>query len=295
MKYVITGSLGHISRPLVAGLVKAGNEVTVITSQPERLKEIESLGARGLAGSVEDFAFVSAALKGADAVYLMIPPNTAAPQYRVYQKKVADNYARAVAENGIRFAVSLSSIGAHLENGAGPIDGVAYLERKLAEVKGLSTVALRPSYFFLNLLGQVGLIKHMNIAGSNFGSTDEKLVLTDTNDIAGVALKKLLALDFSGFTIEYIASDERHPSEVASVLGTAVGKPETPWISFPDEQALKGMMDAGFPAEIAGMYVEMGQRLNEGKLQEDYWKHRPSLGSTKLEDFAKLFASVYNN
>lgn len=295
MKYVITGSLGHISRPLVAGLVQAGQEVIVITSQPERLKDIESLGAQGLAGSVEDQAFVTGAFKGADAVYLMIPPNVARSNYQEYQRNVADIYAKAVADNHIKYAVALSSIGAHLEKGAGPIDGVAYLERTLAAIHGLSVVALRPSYFFINLLGQAGLIKHMNIAGSNFGSTEEKLVLTDTNDIAEVALKKLLALDFSGFNIQYIASDERHPSEIAKVLGTAVGKPETPWVSFTDDQALKGMTDSGFPAEIAALYIQMGQRINEGKLQEDYWKHRPQLGKVKLEDFASVFVTVYNN
>ncbi len=295
MKYVITGSLGHTSQPIVAGLVKAGHEVTVITSQAERLKDIASLGAKGLAGSVEDESFISAAFKGADALYLMIPPNIHAPQYKDYQKKVADIYAKAVEQNGIKFVVALSSIGAHLGNGAGPIDGVAYLEKKLAGIKGLNTVALRPSYFFLNLLGQAGLIKHMNIAGSNFGNTDEKLVLTDTNDIAEVALQKLEALDFTGFNVQYIASDERHPNEIAKVLGTAVGKPETPWITFPDDQALKGMTDSGFPEEIAGLYVQMGQRIREGKLQEDYWKNRPQLSKVKLEDFAGLFVTVYNN
>jgi uncharacterized protein YbjT (DUF2867 family) len=34
--YVITGSVGHISRPIIQGLVKAGKEVRVITSTPAR-------------------------------------------------------------------------------------------------------------------------------------------------------------------------------------------------------------------------------------------------------------------
>ena len=40
-KYVITGSIGHISKPLVEGLIKAGKDVTVITSNNDRVKEIE--------------------------------------------------------------------------------------------------------------------------------------------------------------------------------------------------------------------------------------------------------------
>ena len=38
MKIVVTGSLGHISKPLTETLVKNGHEVTVISSNPERKK-----------------------------------------------------------------------------------------------------------------------------------------------------------------------------------------------------------------------------------------------------------------
>lgn len=46
MKITITGSLGHIGRPLTNGLVQKGHAVTVISSNPERQKEIEALGAK---------------------------------------------------------------------------------------------------------------------------------------------------------------------------------------------------------------------------------------------------------
>ena len=51
--YVITGSLGNISRPIVEGLVKAGKNVKVITHSSDRVKEIEKLGAKALVGSVQ--------------------------------------------------------------------------------------------------------------------------------------------------------------------------------------------------------------------------------------------------
>ena len=38
----------------------------------------------------------------------------------------------------------------------------------------------------------------------------------------------------------------------------------------------------------------MGQVMNDGTMFEDYWKHRPALSKTKLEDFAKVFAAAYN-
>ena len=36
MKYVVTGSLGNISKPLAERLIAAGHEVTVMSSNPEK-------------------------------------------------------------------------------------------------------------------------------------------------------------------------------------------------------------------------------------------------------------------
>ncbi|MDQ2862626.1 MAG: hypothetical protein M3R50_03065 [Bacteroidota bacterium] len=52
MKIIVTGSLGHISKPLVKELIKKDNQVTVISSNVERKKDIETLGAFVAIGSL---------------------------------------------------------------------------------------------------------------------------------------------------------------------------------------------------------------------------------------------------
>ncbi len=131
--------------------------------------------------------------------------------------------------------------------------------------------------------------------GSNFGGTSEKLVLTHTSDIADVVASELLGLKFRGHSIRYIASDERHPKEIAALLGNAIGKPGLPWVEFKDEDAFNGMLQGGLNKEIATGYVEMGRALREGRMQGDYWKNKPVLGKVKFESFAKEFAAVYNS
>jgi hypothetical protein len=37
-----------------------------------------------------------------------------------------------------------------MRKGAGPIDGLGYLEEQLLGLQNVNTVALRPSYFFYN-------------------------------------------------------------------------------------------------------------------------------------------------
>jgi uncharacterized protein YbjT (DUF2867 family) len=295
MNYVITGSLGHVSKPIVEALIKANNAVTVITSKQENVAAIEAIGAKAAVGSVEDAAFLNKAFAGADAAYLMIPPNfNPKGEWKTYLMSVADNYVAAVKQHQIKHVVVLSSVGAHLRNGAGPVDGLGYLEEKLNELSDIHAVYLRPSYFYYNLFAQIGLLKQAGIFGANYGGK-EKLILVDTNDIAAVAIKFLLSLNFTGKLVEYISTTEVTTDEVAKVLGEAVGKPNTPWVVFTDEQNLEGAIGAGLNKTIAEGYTEMGNSLRTGKMQEDYWKQgvQPT-GNLRLADFAKQFAAAYH-
>jgi uncharacterized protein YbjT (DUF2867 family) len=295
MKYVITGSLGHISKPVVERLVKDGQQVTVITSNGDRKSDIEALGAKAAVGSVEDAAFISNTFSGADAVYLMIPPNWGVANWMEYQQKVADNYAAAISANNIKHVVQLSSIGAHMRKGAGPVDGLGYLEDQLLKLTDVHVKMLRPSFFYYNLFSMIPLIKGMNIMGANYGGTDEKLVLVHTSDIADALYAALSGLQFTGYTIEYIASDERGLDEIAAVLSAAIDKPGIPWVVFSDEQSLQGMLQAGLSETIAEGYTTLGTGIRTGAVQEDYWKNRPtSFGKIKLEDFANEFAAAFN-
>jgi nucleoside-diphosphate-sugar epimerase len=294
MNYTITGSLGHISQPIVKKLISEGHNVTVVTSNMNKQSEIEKLGAKAAVGSVYDLVFLKSAFSGSDAVYLMLPNDYSVTDLLSTQKEVANNYLEAVKENRIKYIVLLSSIGANLRKGAGPIDGLGYLEEQLEKLTDTHVKALRPSYFYYNLQAMAGLIKQADIAGASFGSDSEKLVLTHTDDIAEVASGHLLSLNFSGFTTQYIASDERFTKDIASVLGLAVGKPNTPWIIFTDEQAREGMANAGLGETFVDAYIQMNKALRTGVLQADYWNNKPAtLGKVKLEDFAKEFAANY--
>lgn len=295
MKYVITGAAGHISKPVAEKLLAGGHLVTVISRRAENLKELVGKGATAAIGSVEDVRFLTETFEDANAVYTMVPPNMAAADWKGYIAQTGANYAQAIKNSGVTHVVNLSSIGAHMSQGAGPVSGLYFAEQALNGLKNVNILHLRPSYFFDNLLSNSGLIKQLNIMGSNFGGEGFKMALAATSDIAEAAAAELLKLNFTGSSVRYIASDERDTSEIASLIGSAVGKPGLPWVVFSDEQAYGGMIQAGLPPEIAKNYEEMGHAIHTGKMTEDYWKNRPAqLGKVKLENFAKTFATVYN-
>jgi uncharacterized protein YbjT (DUF2867 family) len=294
MKYVITGSLGHISKPVVTALVKAGHDVTVITSNSARVKDIEALGAKAQVGAVEDVAFLEKAFAGADIVYTMTPPSNSAKDLKAHLAQVGKNYAAAISANNIKYVVNLSSMGAHLSAGVGPVSGLHGGEQALNAVPGINVRHLRPAYYYYNFLSMIPLVKHMDIIGSNFNIGNKKFPITDQADIAAVAIEELLRHDFTGVSVRYIASDEISTSDIGSVLGKAIGKPGLQWVQFTDEQALGGMMQGGLSEEAASNLVEMGKAFQSGIMTEDYWKHHPHLEKTKLEDFSRAFADAYN-
>lgn len=290
-RYVVTGSLGHISRQIVEGLVRAGKDVTVITSSADRVHEIKQLGATAAIGDVRDAAFVNNAFSGAEVVYTMIPPIWTTDNWRETLKNVGRNYAEAIRSNVVRHVVNLSSIGAHLPQGVGPVSGLYDFEQMLNAIPGLNVKHLRPSFFFYNFHSQIPLAQQ-GFIGGNYGDNNEKLFLTHTDDIAGAALEELLGADFRGSSVRYIIGDERSGSEIAAALGNAIGK-DLKWVGFTDEQQLQGLLQAGLSRTHAENYTEMGKALRDGSMQSDARKYLPLFSKIKLEHYAQEFAGAF--
>ncbi|MBN8878724.1 MAG: NmrA family NAD(P)-binding protein [Sphingobacteriales bacterium] len=293
MNYVITGAAGHISHALTQHLLNAGHSVTVVGRQQKNLQSLTGKGAKAAIGSVEDVSFLKKIFTGADAVYTMSPPNFGAADMKGFIAQTGKNYTEALKAAGVKNVVNLSSVGAHMPTGCGPVSGLYQTEQSLNSLPGVNILHLRPSYFYQNLLANIGLIKQAGIIGGNFSIPDGKFPIVDPSDIATVAADALLKLDFTGTSHRYIAGDEVGTDKIAAVLGKAIGKPDLQWVKFSDEQALAGMLQAGLPQTIAENYVEMGQAMDSGKMFEEYRKQVVKLGKVKLEDFAKEFASAY--
>ena len=295
MKYVVTGSLGNISNPLAEKLISAGHIVTIVSSNADRVKQIEALGAKAAIGSVEDVYFLTKTFTGADAVYTMVPPHFGAANWKKYIAGIGENYAEAIHASGVKNVVNLSSIGAHMPEKCGPVSGLYFVEKALNALDRLNVKHLRPGFFYPNLLANAGMAKHMGIIGGNYGE-GATLVMVHPADIAEVAAEEMTGLSFTSKSVRYIASDEKTTDEIASILGKAIGKPDLPWVNFKDEDSLAGMLQAGLPEDVAKNYAEMGSAMRTGEMASDYLKNKPAtLGKNKLEDFAPVFAAVYAN
>lgn len=293
MKITITGSLGNISKALTMQLVEQGHDVRVISSNAAKAGDIQQLQATPLIGSVEDYDFVKNTFSGSDAVYCMIPPNFSAPNYNAFTVTVGKNYAKAVQANDIKYVVNLSSSGSPLA-GNSPLTNYQNLETWLNELPSVNVLHLRPGGFYSNFFGSIGLIKYQGIIGNNFGE-ESNLFMSHPEDIAEAAATALSSLSFTGKNILYIVSDKKNGRQIAQILGAAIGKPELPWIQFPDEQLLQALLQNGFSKEAAQHYiVDMGIAIREGLLEKHYEENKyPVFGKRSFTEFAELFARVY--
>lgn len=294
MKIVLTGSIGNIGKPLTQELVQKGHSVAVISSKTERKIDIETLGAKAAIGSLEDTDFLTTTFRGADAVYLMVPPVDYF-DHSIDVKGVfietARNYVQAIQESEIKRVVHLSSIGAHTEKGNGMLAFLYMAEqilKKLPEEVAITT--LRPVGFYYNMFGFIDLIKTQGAIVQNYGG-DEKEPWVSPLDIAAVVAEEIVK-PFEGRKFRYVASDEVSPNEVAKILGEAIGKPNLKWKALPDKQLLNGMLNAGMTPQAAKGIVEM----NAGRINgfyNDYNENKPVLGKVKTTNFAKEFATVF--
>jgi uncharacterized protein YbjT (DUF2867 family) len=297
MKIIITGSLGHISKPLTETLVQKGHLVTVISSNPGKENAITALGAVAAIGSLEDIRFLTHIFTGADAVYCMVPPNNYfdhSLNLLDYYRRLGNNYAQAILQSGVKRVVNLSTIGAHLEKGSGILLGAHDVQEILNKLPAdVSITHIRPTSFYYNLYGYVAMIKTQGCIAANYGA-DDIIPWVSPKDIAAVIAEEIITARV-GRRIQYVASEELSGNETAAILGAAIGMPDLKWILVSEKQTLEGLETAGMNKQIAAGLVEMYASLHSGLLAEDYYHNKPVvMGSTKLVDFAKEFAAVFN-
>jgi uncharacterized protein YbjT (DUF2867 family) len=292
MNFTLTGSLGNTGKPLAEQLVKAGHSVTVITSDATRKEAIESIGAKAAIGSVTDTNFLADAFSEADGVFAMTPPNLGGSNIISNTTEAGKAFAAAIKKAAVKKVVMLSSIGADLPSGNGPIAGLHNIEGLYNQLDDVAVTYLRAGYFYLNFFNDIPVIKGMGIMGANYPATTS-LPLVHPADIAVAAAEELQHAS-SGKKIRYVVSDIVTPGELAASLGKAVGKENLPWIEMTDEQFLGALTQAGLPEEMAGLYTEMGKGFREGHIPAHFVSEgSPVEGKVKLSDFAKEFATKF--
>jgi uncharacterized protein YbjT (DUF2867 family) len=290
--YVILGASGNTGSIIANSLLSAGKKVRVVGRDLGRLQRFVDKGAEAFTADLSDAATLTKAFTGARAAYLMLPP----AKSREEQERDSDGIAKAVKESGLRYAVHLSSYGAQVAKGAGPVSGLHSSEQKLNTIDGLNVLHLRAAYFMENNLAAIGMIHGMGIFG-NALLPDLKIPMAATRDVGDYAAQRLLHLDFSGKqTRELLGERDLSMMEATAVIARGIGNPNLRYEQFPYDQVQQALTQLGVPPKGAAMYIEMYKAINAGVLVPLEPRSPENSAPTSFEQFVQeVFAPAYHS
>ena len=291
--YTITGATGNIGHRITENLLDVGHKVRAVARNVEKLQTLVEKGAEAFSGSLEDTEFLTRAYQGSDAVFAMTPPDSQSNDFRAFQNDIAKSHISAIKSAGLKNVVALSSIGAHLTEGAGIVQGLNDFEQHLNNLKDVNVLVLRPAYFMENIYMQMDVIKNMGITGSSL-APDVSQPVVATKDIAAVAARRLSDLAIKGHSIEYILGQRNLTyTDITRALGKAIGREDLKYVQFSYEDAQKAMVEMGLTDNIAGLLVSLARAINDGTILSHYERTAENTTETSIEEFAKEFAAAF--
>jgi uncharacterized protein YbjT (DUF2867 family) len=293
--YVITGATGNTGKVIAESLLAQGEKVRVIGRSEERLRFLAEKGAEPLVGSLDDAAFLAEAMRDARAIFTMIPPNyTVTENFRAYQGRIIEAFVKAIKDSGVTHVVNLSSLGASLPEGTGPIKGLHDSEQQLNSLEGVNVVHLRPTFFMENLLSGVNVIQQMGVNGSA-SRPDVSVPMIATKDIAEAAARLMLNPTFTGKQVrELLGPRDYTMIEATKILGRAIGKEDLTYVQVPYEQVRQAMLAQGMSESVANEMIELFESTNEGRIRPTGERTQENTTRTTLEEFAEeTFSPAY--
>jgi len=288
--YVILGASGNTGSIIADFLLSKGKKVRVVGRDAGRLQRFVRQGAEPFTGDMSNAAALTKAFSGARAAYLLLPPITS----REDQERESDAIAQAITESGLPYAVNLSSYGAHVPEGTGPVTGLHSSEQKLNAIQGLNVLHLRAAYFMENNLSAISMIQEMGIFGHAL-LPDLKMPMMTTRDVGNYAAPRLLDLDFSGKqTRELLGERDLTMAEATAIIARGIGK-DLRYVQFPYDHVQQGLEQMGMPPKKAEVYIEMFTAINAGVLAAQEPRSQENTTPTSFEEFVQdVFAPAYH-
>ena len=286
--YVLLGANGQITSQLASQLLADGLPVRVIGRSAATMAPLAAAGAQLAVGDPGDARFLAQAFEGATAAYTMIPPCYAEPDMHAAQDRIGAAIAQALAMSRVPRVVNLSSIGAELASGTGPIEALHAQEARLNALPGLALLHLRPGSFMENFLPLAGVVATAGVL-PGMEAPDVPLPLVATRDVAATAARALLSPELQGVQVLHAP---RHVTmrEAAAILGAAVGRPALPYVQSDPAAGQAQLRAQGMSASAAAKIAALAHWLSTTAL-ESVTAAPAVVQPTTLERFAaEVFA-----
>lgn len=290
----IIGGSGQVGGKVARLLLAQGCRIRVIARRAAGLASLVRDGAESVCGDVGDSDFLKQALADTTGLFFSVPPAFTASDMIAEQNALAEAMTAVVRQSAIPKIVNMSSVGADLPSGTGPIVVLNRQEQRLNELKGADVVHLRAAWFMENLLYRIGGIK---AAGKLMYmiKPDVPMYAVATADIAAAAATALSELSFAGKSVRYLLGQRTLSfAQMASIIGSAIGKPDLAYEQVAAERIKQALMAHGYSRNGAEMFEQTANAFNNGVLQSTVARNIENTTATSLEAFAsEVFAPAY--
>lgn len=265
--FVVVGATGNTGSVVAETLLNRKQPVRVIVRSADKAAAWHAKGAAVAVASLDDVPALVKAFDGAKGVYLMVPPNYEATAWLSEQQARMDRAADAVKQSGIGHVVYLSSIGAQLPGGTGPIRAVHYGEGKLAGVVKQLTI-LRPPSFMENWAPVIGAAKAQGVLPT-FLAPAVRIPTISTRDIGRIGAEQLLAGGQGRKVMELAGPEDYSPDQAAQALSAILGQTVTAQ-HVPLSAVVPTLRSFGFSDEAAKLFEEMYTSFSRGAIAYEH-------------------------
>jgi len=262
--HVLLGSSGQITCQVARRLLAGGHAVRVVGRHAQAMAALRAAGADIAAGDPSDAAFLARAFDGAMTAYTMTPPCHTEPDMGVAQARIGEAVAQALHRTRVPRVVNLSSIGAELPGGTGPIVPLHAQERRLDALAGIDLLHLRPGSFMDNTLQAAASIAAGGpLAGME--APDAPVPMVATRDVAAVIARELVTPRHRGVLLLH-AGAPLTMRAVAAALGAAIGRPDLPCAQGGLHLRRRHLRAEGFSADAADRLEDLARWLSRGAM-----------------------------
>jgi len=260
----ITTPTGTVGAAVAESLHAANAKLRLIARDPSRLPATLREHAEVVAGSHADPVVLEAALAGADALFVLVPPNFTAPDVTEHYLAFARPIADAVRAHGVSRLVAVSSLGRGFAGPAGLLSA-AWAMDEVLESSGAAYRSLQPPFFMENLLRQLPMIRERGMFVLA-AEPDAPLAAVATADIARTAAGLLADPTWtSQADVPVRAPVDHTPREMARIMSEVLGKPiafqpatladyRAQYLSLGASPAIADAMVEMAEAQAAGVY-----------------------------------------
>lgn len=261
--YVIAGATGRVGSAAARTLLTAGAQVRVLVRRPSDAERWEAQGAEARVVSLEDRPALTEALQGCAGLFALLPFDLTVDDLDDHADRLIASVTGAVAGAGVPHVVMLSSGGADLAEGTGPITGLHRLEEAL-RATGTTLTALRSGHFQEKVGDVIDVARQTGVYPVFAASADVPVPMVATAELGALAAAALRTPPAASECVDVVgpAYSER---AIAELLGKALGQ-DLPITTLPEEAWARALTEAGFRPHIAESLAELYRADERGLL-----------------------------